>query len=112
MTWYYAAQGQQIGPVDETAFRELVASGTMDEMKSTSSLIHVALAKPLATPDPVLTALRSLPGVNRASSSDERVSSGIGSVRRHRSEHRLAHAVHVLDLLLDLGRQKPDDLAK
>ena len=29
MTWYYAAQGQQIGPVDETAFQELVASGTI-----------------------------------------------------------------------------------
>jgi uncharacterized RDD family membrane protein YckC len=29
MTWYYAAQGQQIGPVDETAFQDLVASGTI-----------------------------------------------------------------------------------
>ena len=27
MNWYYSAQGQQVGPVDENAFRELVASG-------------------------------------------------------------------------------------
>jgi uncharacterized RDD family membrane protein YckC len=27
MNWYYSAQGQQLGPVDETAFNELVASG-------------------------------------------------------------------------------------
>jgi uncharacterized RDD family membrane protein YckC len=29
MNWYYSAQGQQIGPVDEDAFKELVASGTV-----------------------------------------------------------------------------------
>src|SRR5260370_14395225 len=27
MNWYYSAQGQQVGPVDETASKDLVASG-------------------------------------------------------------------------------------
>ena len=52
MTWYYAAQGQQIGPVDETAFQELVASGTIQpttlvwnsEMPSWKALSEVGLA--------------------------------------------------------------------
>src|SRR4029077_17249553 len=54
MTWYYAAQGQQIGPVDETAFQDLVASGTIQpttlvwnsEMPSWKPLAEVGPAGP------------------------------------------------------------------
>ena len=47
MNWYYSAQGQQLGPVDENAFKELVASG---QIQPTTLVWHSELPswKPLS----------------------------------------------------------------
>ena len=47
MNWYYAAQGQQVGPFDDAAFQDLVSKG---EIQSTTLVWHSGMSgwKPLS----------------------------------------------------------------
>lgn len=51
----------------------IVASGTMDEIKSTGTLVSVTLAKPLEAPEKITGALSGLTGVRSATISDDKL---------------------------------------